>query len=77
VLFHLIGRHRREFGQALSGQQSKIQEEWDMLAREEQLEKRLRQGRCSKKEYKAEMRKLHRMQGIAAEEDDILSEGEE
>ena len=58
------------------GQQSKIQEEWDMLAAEERLEKRLRQGRCSKKEYKAEMRKMHRQQGISAEEDDILSDDE-
>jgi ATP-dependent RNA helicase DDX55/SPB4 len=58
------------------GQNSRIQEEWDLLQREEQLEKRLRQGRCSKKEYKAEMRQLNRQQGITAEEDDLLSDGE-
>ena len=58
------------------GAQSKIQEEWDVLASEERLEKRLRQGRCTKQEYKAEMRALNRAQGISAEDEEgFESEG--
>ena len=53
------------------GAQARIQEDWHLLAREERLEKKLKQGRCSKDEYKREMARLHREMGIAAEDDDF------
>ncbi len=60
------------------GANSRLTDEWELLAREERLEKRLRLGKCTKEEYKRQMRELHREQGITAEEDgDLISEGED
>ncbi len=58
------------------GANSKIQEEWDLLAREERLEKRMKKGKCSKAEYKKEMREIHRSMGITAEEEESFSQDE-
>lgn len=57
------------------GRNAKILEDWELLAKEEALEKRLRKGTISKADYKAELKKLHREQGIGAEFDDDVFDG--
>lgn len=54
------------------GTQAKIFEDWDMLGREERLEKRLKSGKISKAEYKRELGLLHREQGIDESDDDLV-----
>lgn len=46
--------------------------EWAILQAEEALEKRLKSGRISKAEYKAQLAALNASQGIAAEDDDLV-----
>jgi hypothetical protein len=52
------------------GVKSRIYEDWEQLAREERLEKRLRCGKISRAEYKSEMSRLHLELGI--DDDDGL-----
>ena len=49
-------------------------EEWELMGREERLEKRLKRGKCSKAEYKKELRGIHRDMGISAEDEDSLDD---
>jgi len=56
------------------GLNSKIMEEWELMGREERLEKRLKRGKCSKAEYKKELRGIHRDMGISAEDEDSLDD---
>ena len=60
------------------GANARIHDEFALLQREEALEKRLRKGKISKVEYKAEMKRINRDSGIsAAEENDAgLSDGD-
>jgi ATP-dependent RNA helicase DDX55/SPB4 len=49
--------------------------EWELLQREEALEKRLRSGRISKAAYKAALAELNRSQGIDDDEDEMTGVG--
>jgi ATP-dependent RNA helicase DDX55/SPB4 len=52
----------------------KLGEDWDVLAEEERLEKRLKAGRISKAEYKTAMARLNRQLGVDDEDGDLLVE---
>jgi ATP-dependent RNA helicase DDX55/SPB4 len=52
--------------------QSRLFEDFDLLARETNLEKKRKAGKLSKEEYKRQLILLHRDQGIEASDDDLI-----
>jgi len=52
--------------------QSRLFEDFDLLARETNLEKKRKAGKLSKEEYKRQLILLHRDQGIEASDDDLV-----
>jgi ATP-dependent RNA helicase DDX55/SPB4 len=55
------------------GMQARIFEDWELLQREEAIERRLKAGKISKKQYKIEMARVNREMGLKDDEgDDIV-----
>jgi ATP-dependent RNA helicase DDX55/SPB4 len=57
------------------GTNARMHEEWELLQREERLEKRLRKGLISKADFKKQMTQLNRDSGITAEEEGVAGLG--
>jgi len=66
------GNVERKRKRTHKGMQARVLDEFDLLAREERLEKRRRTGKISKAEFRRELILLHREQGIEASEDELV-----
>jgi len=64
--------HDRKRKRSHKGLRARVLDDFALLARESKLEKRRRDGKISKAEYRRELIALHREQGIEASEDDLV-----